>query len=373
MPRLTPKALEYVFQFIERKKGQTSNKSLKQALETVYQLMRESDDGRHPEKIAAALYYLEHLPVKESGMFFESTLPLGASLIARHQSCLGKVILQGEDLDTVANGIPKAPLQPAARQAMGNIHVSLMKFYQQSWTYSYPLDNTGQVMNDAIAIWQNPLIGVGKADNPRKAYVDFKRDYQILGESLKNARDDDVTSAIKRLVNKSNADERQKGLLTSWLQAKGGQGVNRFVDFLLLNGELGPKEAGLLQAKGLENIWFAENGNIYFSYDMAVSSLMLPDGKMLYANSRAEALMTDDPQEMADAVKVKKGKSPPVLMRVNARIRLDIDNDQVVPKIVNLDITSYTDKLLSPKRLEAERKIAAKKTLVNANDKKPKV
>ena len=368
--------LDKIFAYIAEQKSATSDTRLQGVLDTIQHLLLESADGQRPEHLKQALLYIQRVPIK--GGFLAADESMGEHL-------KGAGSLYVRDLDQ--SKTPVSPvLSQAARKILGVLHASIMLHYKQiKWSYSFPLDDTGQVMNDAIGEWQADRTILPRDTSENKAYRDFTRPgLTIGGVAIRPGENEgDITRRLDSLVSQSaySADEKEK--IKIWLKNNGGQDTNRFFDAMLLKGYYSEAERRMNLERNitLKQDWQVEKGKIYFNFDILARSFFFP-GKLLTEESGEKAsaeashkkrsyiyvkdgniLGEDDPEEALAKIEYDPTKIPDFVMRLTAKIELEVDKNtgKVTPRIVSLDNVSYTRGLLSPERLyKAEKKEAPK-------------
>jgi len=344
-----------IVNFINKQIKATQDQQLISVLQTVRRMLEESDDGRNIAQLQRAILYLHKIPIKSMGFF---------------SSALGDILKEEErstfDVDKASQEhkknlplVPESALSDEARRVLGSLTMALMRHYKPlAWSYAYPLGQDGQVMNDPIGEWQAQCMVVSESRD--KAYRDFKRDITLSGE--KSTSDAEVTKKIETLVAGAiSYPEGDKEKLIQWLQHNGSQENNRFLDLLIASGHFSSLEQGgatLYKVKNIKQNWLVEHGKICFDYDIIINSISFEknyERTFLYAVSDGKISITDDPEKVKKEITVREGQLPPYLMRVTAKMELAVDESgKIKPSIVALNVLNFSEKLLSPERLDQQ-------------------
>lgn len=351
----------------DKVKGRESDDLIKVLSQLQYMLMH-GDEGVGLEdvnnaelrgRVKKTLEYLEVVPlaISQGSFFGSSKMRLGEVL----QNNNSKVVAQTKEHFNEAkkkySGIPLLPkkFQPLLMQ----FQKSLMKGYQTAWEFSYPHNQQGEVVNEAVRQWQAIQTPLGEND---AALVDFKRRVTLQGRSVEE--DDLAHKLVKHMVVSARAyDSEERGLLAAWLNNNGGQGNNFIFPLLLTNNHLLANRAGnesdmYLPGEMKPSIqnWFVENGKIFYQYEAEATSLIRrsADG--------------DSYIQMANGVGVELKSMPnrnaevDPLLKVSTKIRLDVERNNetnqlmVKPKVVDVSLESYTDYIRAPD-LGAQQKV----------------
>ncbi len=315
-------------------------------------------------KIRRAITYIELMPIAYT-KYFGSTTPaiknLGDQLRKNALRTLNHVELQRQLKD---EGLLDhvAPLQGDERAILTQLHSLLIKAYQLTWQYTYPLDSTGQVNTPAIDDWQRIMIHSHASD--RSAIRDFIRSITIQG--VKHTQET-VDAAIASLVTNANGyrDEDQPALM-AWLKRKGGQEMDRFIGLCLQNGELTKDSPGMGPTIGwsdsISNDWCLDHGKLCRVIDYFISSLQYGTDTIANYDQQLQKYETLPPA-LEDIIRAKKHGikqtdnllSP--LLRVSAKIALEVEQGVVVPKVTHFEIHSFTDFLQPPTERYAQTKL----------------
>lgn len=326
-----------------------------------------SEDSIHLGKIYEALQHLESIKVEpvQTGFFGRSDNIKTMGEIFAQQDEL--ILPQSERLKTsYANTCPALPRK--YHRLFGPIHHHLIDCFADRlqyakvnqihdsikapppvWSFSYPIDETGEIMNQAIGQWQADRMLIHSSN--QGAYVDFNRDFGIHGLVGRTAQETD--QLIEHLVTEADYSPTEKERITTWLKENGGQDTNRFFDLLLASGAYtNDTPAANLTSVGVEQNWTTdENGKIVFNYDMASYALNIDGG--VYVNTPEKRLQLREDVENIPGL--KKTGSP--LLQVRASIQLNFDEEgNVQPRIVKLNLTSFNTQLSSPERLYVENR-----------------
>lgn len=339
---------------------QTKEMEKQKILSTVKKLLEASSGEDHIQKIASVLGYLGEIVIDPSTFISKkNSIPLNEymNLKSNEQSAEEKLS-------------QTFPFSRDEANQFVDLYKKIANYYNQiksancKWFFSYPLSDDGQIQRSGIQEWQRIMVEE-KTKDMYKAFRDFSRDFLINGKSLTNQSSDVIRNAIVAFVDqnkdydpKTNEgyDADSKNSLKLWLLSSGGQDVNRFVDLLSsMNNDLStdPKVKYLLgKVDPIKSNWFnASNGQIQFEYTMNIKTMLV------VSDMGIQSLMRD-----GDGV-VRLEEQPPEgprvntllpLMTVDARVELNVINDVVKPKLLQLDLLSFAgDYLTSPaKKLE---------------------
>lgn len=310
-------------------------------------------------KIYEAIHYIETMRIKVPHSIFSEKVVTMAELMSKK----GEVLLPAYERKQKPINLKHqiGTVSASAENQFGSLHHALVELislrYQFlneeelrtktkkpsiAWNYDYPLDESNEIMNQAIGEWQAKYIK--KNSDATKAYGDFKRTTSIRGLTAKT--DKEAEDLLDYLLAGSNYPQGCENTLRQWLQANGGQDINRFLDTLMLSGEFTPeKMTSLLNTKGIEQVWCIEDGKVVFLYTPIVYSLSI-DGEIMINDGTGKLAATAEPEHIQD----KKTGDYRVLpiMEVNAKIELNVVGDEVIPSITKLSVTSYSPDLAKP-------------------------
>lgn len=347
-------------QQIALKNGDTA---LLEHLNQVNKILKESinpsDKRIDPDKIYEAVHYIETINIqkKSSLGFFESSAGgTLAELLAEN----GETILPASELKR-QTGTFAAPLASKHHEIFGAIHTSLWKNFSselssgvlKAWSFSYPKNEKGEVINDAIGEWQSALMKL--SEPPNKAFHDFHRNIGIEGISVKT--EEQMDYLLWKLVAMTNYPEEDQAILIKWLKSNGGQENNRFIDLLLMGKEFTPEMATNMSSISTKQNWTLKEGKIVFECDVTNYALGIEGNPYVNKNTQTlEEATIDELAEFKENIKrgVQKTDILPML-RFKADVELHINEEKrVEPRIVKLDVTSYNEQLSSPERLYTE-------------------
>lgn len=340
--------------------------AIEQHLYYIKSILKQSethDDRINIAKIHEAIHYIETIKIEQYTTFFAPQSRSMAELLQRHE----EVIFPDRERRVRPLSLQSKQQSDAviakSHTLFGPIHGTLMDMILErlqfaknaeinaqiknppvAWEYEYPLDE-GEVMNQAIGEWQAARMEFPESqDELQKDYKDFQRNISIRGLTGKSA--DEVTDLLTYLVCAANYPEHDKAAIKYWLQERGGQDNNRFLDLLLMSGEFTAcMESGILKTRGIEQNWTLECGKIVLFYESVVYALMI-NGSICVNDGRGGLSKELNPE------KIKSENNLP-LMRVRAKIELNINsNHNVVPQITALSVTSFSPNLVKPEPLE---------------------
>jgi hypothetical protein len=210
------------------------------------------------------------------------------------------------------------------------------------WSYEYPISNEfNEVISHPINKWRAEYVDPNS--NPRQAYRDFKRSCSIRG--MKAYSSEEIEDLLDSLLH-DIIDFSEKKILREWLQANGGQDINRFLDYLLLEEEFTREQTALGSIKSIEQDWSIKNGKVVFFYEVLIYSFVC-QGAVGINNGFGKIIPAD--------ITKSDSKTLP-LMKIKAEIELRLCNPNVVvPSIIALNATSYSSDLINPKiKIEPE-------------------
>jgi hypothetical protein len=325
---------------IEQKIKVTPDKNpRKEVLSQLLILLMNAHDW-DTDSLTRALDYLEFIPFQASnGIFTKSAPKLLGTLLAQESGQLTPAKLFNTHIN------PSTPiLSSSDRDFFLNIHhkIETTRDEKKRWTYQYPLDpEKNEIINPNIANWKEMLSK--PSDMPGHAYEDFKRNYHLLTQ---RPRDNHETKILlNQLVDQTTYHAEEKALLLDWLSMNGGQETNRFLDFLIQNGEFTAKEgycAG--QARSMGANWGVNNGKLTLHFAVQYLYLLSPDNKCLTMDLNG----ITDHISLDELELLKKSKNLAPLMQANVKLQLEIVDGKVCPKVMDLTLTSYSKQIISP-------------------------
>jgi hypothetical protein len=314
------------------------------------------DNSIDPDKIYEAVHYIETIKLQKTrhrfGFFGNTNMNRMGELFAKN----GETILPVTELDRGTESI-SVPLETKHHNLFGTIHRSLWQAFStqlrstalKAWSFSYPLNEAGDVMNQAIGEWQSQQMKL--SETTQSAYADFTRDITIDGH--KSTDDKQATGYIEDMIVRSNYPEDQKEAIKTWISHNGGQNNNRFIDLLLMEKEYTKDPAANLTSTSAKQNWTIKNGKIVFEFDITSYGLLIDGGT--YINKNGTQLEEATIEELIELKENKHDAQKlgifPIL-RFKAEVELGIIDKHVVePRVIALNVTSYNDQLLSPEHL----------------------
>ncbi|PWY56192.1 hypothetical protein DGG96_07575 [Legionella qingyii] len=360
--RLNPERVNLLISYIEKNVGK-NNTTVNEHLFYIKSLLKQSLPLEGEEiniaKIHEAIHYIETMKIKVPHSIFSEKLVTMADLMRNR----GEVILPAYERKQKPINLrhPIDAVSASAENQFGSLHNALvaliMPHYQFlneeklrkttkkpsiAWNYDYPLDDSNEIMNQAIGEWQANYIK--RNSDATKAYRDFTRSTSIRG--LTATTNKEVEDLLDYLIAGSDYPQDCGNNIRQWLQANGGQDINRFLDTLMLSGEFTPEETtSLLNTKGIEQVWCIENGKVVFLYSPIVYSLCMERGIMIN-DGTGKLTATQNPEHIKDN-KTGNYRVLPI-MDVKAKIELNAVGDEVIPSITKLSVTSYSSDLVKP-------------------------
>ncbi|MCW8496282.1 hypothetical protein OQJ25_04100 [Fluoribacter dumoffii] len=356
------KQVNYLISHIE-KNLKKDNKTVNEHLFYIKSLLKQSipldGDEINIAKIYEAIHYIETMRIKVThSIFFENVVTM-ADLMQKRGEILLPAYERKEKPINLMHQIDPVPAN--AENQFGSLHnvlVALILPHYQflneeklrtttkkpsiAWSYDYPLDDSNEIMNQAIGEWQANYIK--RNSDATKAYRDFTRNTSIRG--LTATTNKEVEDLLDYLIAGSDYPRTCGNTVREWLQANGGQDINRFLDALMLSGEFTPqKNASLLNTKGIEQGWCIENGKVVFLYSAIVYSLNM-EGEIMINDGKGKLTATLYPEHIKDYETGNYRVSP--IMEVKAKIELNVVENEVIPSITQLNVTSFSPDLAKP-------------------------
>ena len=328
-------------------------------IKSILKQSEHDDESINIAKILEAIHYIEGIKIENKSFFFNSEKILMANLLHEHE----EIILPAHERKQKTTTFPPKelnyPVSPNTHTIFGRIHNTLIDLVQDRlqfeknaqllatikrtppiWNYKYAAEEGG-VMNQAIGEWQAAQMEPLEPDSDaKKAFIDFIRAVSIRGMTGKSF--EEVADLLSFLVSAANYSSDEKKLITHWLEHKGGQDNNRFLDFLLMQGEYtNGDHSALLKSRGVEQNWTLENGKIVLFYDCFAYALVI-NGDVKVNDGFGRLINNENPET------IDLNSNLPV-MRIRAKIELHIDSNQaVIPQITFLNAISYSPDLKQP-------------------------
>jgi hypothetical protein len=293
--------------------------------------------------IKRVLTYIEMMPITRMSLFWKKIDKFG-SLLKNDYPTLNDPRLCQELIEKKIF-MPNS-LSNKERIILGSIHIAIMKAYLKTWTYSYPPNQTGEVTNQVIENWHKEC-----REKESKDHVDydFNRSITVMA---KKCESNSLESSIGDLFNLCSAYKQEdKQKLIQWVRKQGGQEMDRFITLSAIAGDFTNDKEGEGPSIGCCNKikmdWHQEHDKLCFEIDYFIKTLQYGHDVMLNYDGVVNKFthLTDELEQRLS------GKIPlPPLMRVHAKIELDMIEGAITPKIVAYDVTSYTKFLKSPER-----------------------
>jgi len=336
-----------------------------EAIGHTQRLIHMSEGGKQPLYLVAAMRYIEKLPTKGLGLFSGPTI--GEKIHnSKQKRFITSEIYSKKDLSKIDENIknlPKPELSSTQEHLLAAIQISMMETYQKlwSWAYEYPLDpQSNQVMNDVVGNWQNELLRQ-LPDKKDEALRDFTRGFTIdqVGGSaylLNNSTKPDETQIKKdldQLLSPLKA-RNQAELYKEYICNLGGQANTSIVtDMLQAEG------FGTLGIQVVKANWEMRDGKPTLDCSYNVNGLLdMDNGKLLYKSLEGKTIESEEFEALrlqTEQLTDIKTEQPP-MTNIGFSVKLEVSNNQVIPKIADMYILSYTNKLKSPVDQKLEEK-----------------
>lgn len=331
---------------------QAKNGILLMHLNHVARMLEESKNPKNQsiddDKLYEVARYIETIQTQQTtwGFFKDtSTKKTLADVFAEKGQ---KILPQSEHEQQESINVPALPYRD--HEILGQIYKSLWQIPLKVWSFSYPKNEKGEVINNAIGEWQSALMKL--SETPNKAFLDFHRNIGIEGTSA--VTEEHMDYLLWKLVARANYPVGDRAILIQWLKSNGGQENNRFIDLLLMSKEFTAEMATNFSSISTKQNWSLREGKIVFECDVTNYALGIEGNPYVNKNTQTlEEATIDELLEFKENIKhgVQKTGILPML-RFKADVELHInDEKRVEPRIVELDVTSYNEQLTSPERL----------------------
>lgn len=239
------------------------------------------------------------------------------------------------------------------------VHRKLLRYYQFAvnaqaktvWHASYPLQD-GEVSNDLIKLWKEEK--ACQVDGGQRALMDLSRSIDIEGlrETDAETKELFVEKAIgDLLITAPTYSVEEKEILSKWLLNNGGHNIESFIRIFLEKKEFHTNIYRVQLASSLGRCWYLEeDGYIYFSSDTLIHSLVGDERGiekcMLFdpRSSHKGALLKIARREIEELELESyfKSKELDPLLRIQAKIKLEINGGCPHLKMVELNVMSFT-------------------------------
>ena len=351
---------------ITRKNRQNINESLIFHLSALKSILMQSIKRNNADpaiiniaKIHEAIHYLETIPLKNKVQFFKKK----SSTISEQLKKTKRIVLPENELNQpslIKYGLEKFySLSSSQEQFFIELHTTLFASFENylsykntpmnqkklsfkpAWIYSYPLENDSEVSNPSISEWQKETMEDRPGDNLNAAFEDFIRSISIKGVVGKN--ENDVENLLEYLFDNTIYPEEDKEMLKAWTKTKGGQIMDVITAKLLFHGELSHQSMEILKSVSIEDNWTVAEGKAIRIIDRVIYGLDFNNEYHYWSNGRLTPTVDYEP--------INDPASKPIL-RIEVKIQLDIENKQVVPKVIHLTISSHTHDLIPANRQE---------------------
>lgn len=232
--------------------------------------------------------------------------------------------------------------------------------WKQVWVYRYPAFD-GEVCNRAIARAQAGITNLSRKKG--HCYYDFRRDYTLNGRSHRQPLNSTkkeaeimagVEADIHALVYSCTgygSDDRTFQLLEEWMQSRSGQDNGFFIQELVRDNHFLDKShnciAALNQSSRKSDWSINKDNKLEFQYAADIFSINARQpGKL----DSEVAIIANDlkkietcPINDARIQEIEKHGMP--LLRIEARMQLEIRNDRVIPVFKSIIVRGYTGDL----------------------------
>lgn len=219
------------------------------------------------------------------------------------------------------------------------------------WHFEYPVINQ-EITNNAITRFQSGIVNLTEATE-KNSVVDFTRNYHLRGMNYPaNTEPQTVLSGIYQFVDSAAGyGQNEKTKLKQYLATRGGQNHNFLLQDLIqanhfLNNTV-RGESSVCQNFNEANWTTNKDGKIELNYCVDLLSIEFkhPDSPAIFtliADGRNE-LACYDLGAIEFAEKREAGLDP--LMKVTAKMVLEVRNDMVLPVVTMLHVDGYNDRL----------------------------
>lgn len=219
------------------------------------------------------------------------------------------------------------------------------------WHFEYPVINQ-EITNSAIARFQSGIVNLAEASE-KNSVVDFTRSYHLRGVNFPaNTEAQTVLSKIYQFVDFAPSySNEDKSKLKQYLATRGGQNHNFLLqDLIQANHFLNNTVRGtssICQNFNEANWTININGKIELNYCVDLLSIEFkhPDNPTIFtlvADGNND-LASYDVSSLEFAEKREAGLAP--LMKVTAKMQLEVRNGMVIPVVTMLHVDGYNDRL----------------------------
>lgn len=186
-------------------------------------------------------------------------------------------------------------------------------------------------------------------------------EFSIISELSSELAHKIIDENIFNFCNQLNVSSGHKELFINWMKSTGGQEVNRFVDFSMLEMHFSEEPLALFRCNALVGNWVIKNNKPTFFYSVAL--------KTIIGLSSREYCKFKDNQfiQLVDSDFIDNNKEElSDLMRINSEVELNISRNnlgefEVKPSLVKYEVTCL------------EALTDSGKTLLSSPDKKPEI
>lgn len=221
------------------------------------------------------------------------------------------------------------------------------------WHFEYPVVRN-EVNNSAIARFQSGIVNLAEASE-RNSVVDFTRSYYLRGKNYPASTEPEVVlSGIYQFVDSATGygnSPLEKAKLKEYMATRGGQNHNFLLQDLIqanhfLNNSV-RGQSSVFQNFNEANWTINKAGKIELNYSVDLLSIEFKhaDSPAIFTlvADGASDLACYDLASLEFADKKEAGLAP--LMRVNAKLQLEIRDGMVIPVVTMLHVDGYNDRL----------------------------
>jgi len=243
------------------------------------------------------------------------------------------------------------PLTIHLHKTLMKVHQSLMKLAPIQLApvkfYTFKTDESGEVKTTNRWSREEAKIAAKKIESPiiehqEHAFTDFYRHYKINGQSFQ-ASDPNAKQNIRQATDTIVAGTEGAKAKKAFILAHGGQTMFSFLfpDWLYITFD--DRLAQPSSLVGNYN-WTREGEDVYFEFIIQSQTFnLMNEEKVVFLNPKTgelEVQTMDKGREINADCATGSIRLPPILQE-KGRVKLEMEGDQVIPKVVEYKISSY--------------------------------
>ncbi|MBA2711111.1 MAG: hypothetical protein H0U57_11035 [Tatlockia sp.] len=170
-----------------------------------------------------------------------------------------------------------------------------------------------------------------------------------------------IEENISTFCDQLSVSANHKKMFADWLNRSGGQEVNRFVDFSLLEKHFGEEQFAIFRAQSLIQNWVMRNNKPTFFYAVGIKTIIGSDSKE-FCKFNDRQFIQQIPSEFISNYDEKLSD----ILRINAEVELNIVKNNLGEMVVKPSLVKY--EITSPHNLTDSGRI-----LLNSPEKNSKI